>query len=139
MPVSREADLYERELARYRETLKMGSDLALDRYGMTLINSLNPAERARALKAFGSDIADAVDFYNLGVQAGAEDNWTEAIESFRKALEIDPALNQAVYNLAICYEKTGHTPQAKQMWEMYLEGASDKDEIAAVKTHMAEL
>lgn len=137
--MSREADLYERELARYRETLKLGAEAALDRYGMTLINSLNPAERARALKSFGTEITEAIDYYNLGVQAGVEDNWTEAIEAFRKALEIDPDLTQAIYNLAICYEKTGHTPQAKQMWEMYLQITGDKDEVEAIKSHMAEL
>lgn len=132
-------DLYERELGRYRETLKLDTKLALDRYGMTLINSVNPAERARALKSFGVEVTDAVDFYNLGVQAGSEDNWTEAITHFRKAIEADPALTAAIYNLALCFEKTGHTPQAKSTWEIYVDAIDDKEEIALVKEHIAEL
>jgi len=137
--VSRDLDLYERELGRYRETLKLDPKLALERYGMTLINSINPAERARALKSFGMEVTDAVDFYNLGVQAGNEDNWTEAITHFRKALETDPSLVDAIYNLALCYEKTGHTPQAKSTWEIYIESIDDEDEIADIRSHVAEL
>ena len=134
-------DLYERTLARYREDLEKEPEAALERYGMTLINSLNPAERVRALKAVGLEAEESVDVYNLGVQASQEENWSEAIVHFKRTVEMDPELKEAIYNLALCYEKTGHVPQAKSTWQVYLDalGEEKPDEADRVRQHMESL
>ncbi len=137
--VKREPDLYERELARYREALKLDAEAAHNRYGMTFINSLNPAERALVLKGMGIEITEALDFYNLGCQSAREENWTDAIIHFKRAIEMDSSLTDAIHNLAICYEKTGHAPQAKSTWEVYANVIEDDDEVHRVHEHMGEL
>ncbi|MBX3728688.1 MAG: tetratricopeptide repeat protein [Candidatus Sumerlaeia bacterium] len=138
--MSREADLYQRELARYRAAIARDPKAALQRYGMTLINSIDPAERALALKQWGTEIGEPVDYYNLGVKFAQDDNWSEAILYFKRAVEQDPELTEAIYNLAICYEKTGHTPQARSTWEVYL-GTLERESAEAdrVRQHLKGL
>lgn len=135
----KDADLYERELDRYRETLRLDKDVAAERYGMTLINSLTPAERVQVIRHLGFEITEAVDFYNLGCQSAFEENWSEAINLFRQAAEMDPEMTEAIHNLAICYEKTGHTPQAKATWQVYLDVVEDAHEKARITDHLKTL
>lgn len=139
MSARRSQDLYERELQTYRELLASDKEQALSRYGMTLINSLNPAERAGALKGWGVEITEPLDHYNLGVQAAREENWSEAIVHFKKAIELDPTLTEAIYNLALCFEKTGHVPQAKSTWDIYIKAVGSDDETRRIKQHLADL
>lgn len=87
--MSKRADLYERELARYRETLRLDTEVAQDRYGMTLIHSLSPSEKVLALKEMGNEITNAADYYNLGFVHAQDENWDEAINYFRRAIELD--------------------------------------------------
>lgn len=132
-------DLYERELERYRETLRLDSEVALDRYGMTLIHSLTPAERVLALKEMGNEITSAADYYNLGHMYAGEENWDEAINFFRRAIEIEPSLTDAIYNLAVCYQKAGLLPQAKSTWQSYHDAIEDAQERRAVREHIQSL
>ncbi|MEQ8821510.1 MAG: tetratricopeptide repeat protein [Sumerlaeia bacterium] len=132
-------DLYNYELERYRETLRSSAATALDRYGFTLLNSLNPAERAATLRDIGFELNDAIDFYNLGCHAATEENWSEAIVHFKRAVDIDPDMTAAYYNLALCYEKTGHVPQAKATWNVYLSASDNEDERSRIESHVAEL
>ena len=132
-------DLYQREIERYRQTLQLDSEVALERYGMTLIHSLSPAERVLALKEMGNDITDPADYYNLGHKAAGEENWDEAISYFRKALELEPTLTDAIYNLAVCYQKAGLLPQAKSTWQSYHDAIDRDSERARVKEHIAQL
>lgn len=132
-------DLYERELDRYRETLQLDSEMAFERYGWTLIHSLSPAERVLALKEMGREITDAADYYNLGHKYAAEENWDEAIQYFRAAIDMEPTLRAAIYNLAVCYQKASLLPQAKSMWQAYHDAVDDADERSRVKQHIAGL
>jgi len=135
----KEADLYERNLNLYRELMAGKKDAALDLFGVTLINSVNPAERAMALKDWGVETVEAVDLYNLGCHFAAQQNYAEAINHFRKAIEIDPNLSDAIYNLAVCYEKAGFIPQAKSTWDVYVNVTKDEGEKARTREHMAAL
>ena len=89
------ADLYDRELSRYRETLRLDSEVAQVRYGMTLIHSLAPDEKVLALKSMGSEPTEAVDYYNLGVASAKAEDWNEAVNLFKRAAEINDSLNAA--------------------------------------------
>jgi tetratricopeptide (TPR) repeat protein len=135
----RTADLYERELERYREILRLDPNVAADRYGWTLINSLDPAERALFLREMGWEITEAVDFYNLGCHAASEENWSEAIVHFKRAAENAPNMLEAFYNLALCFEKTGHIPQARATWEIYLGSIGEGSERSRINEHLATL
>lgn len=137
--MSKKSDLYERELARYRETLRLDTEVALDRYGMTLIHSLGPSEKVLALKEMGNEITDPADYYNLGHMYASEENWDEAISYLRRAIELEPTLTDAIYNLAVCYQKANLLPQAKSAWQSYLDVVESADEKRRVKEHIAAL
>lgn len=126
-------------MGRYRRILDEDGETALRCYGMTLINSLDPAERTLALQKFGVEVEAAVDLYNLGVHATRSENWAQAIEYFRRAIETDPEMVDAIYNMAVCYEKTGFVPQAKDTWNVYAQAVGDEAEAERVRRHMAEL
>lgn len=132
-------DLYQREIERYRQTLQLDSEVALERYGMTLIHSLSPAERVIALKEMGNEITDPADYYNLGHKAASDENWDEAISYFRKAVEIEPTLTDAIYNLAVCYQKAGLLPQAKSTWQSYHDAVERESDRERVREHIAQL
>jgi tetratricopeptide (TPR) repeat protein len=137
--MSRKQDLYERELARYRETLKIDPTMAADRYGMVLIHSLDAAERVLALQSMGNDVTDAVDFYNLGHMKASQEHWDEAISYFVRAHETDPTMTDALYNLAYCYQKANLLPQAKVAWQRYHDAISDSELRKRVKEHIATI
>ena len=132
-------DRYDSDIKKYRELVHSDSQRALDQFGISLLYSLNPADRVRALRDLGFEANRAVDFYNLGVQAMQDENFTEAIINFKQSIELDSGLTDAIYNLALCYEKTGHTPQAIQTWDVYQDVCEDEDEKEIIKEHLAEL
>ena len=132
-------DLYEREIQRYRETLKLDVDMAQDRYGVTLLHSLPTSDRVLALRDMGNEITNPVDFYNLGHRYAADEDWDEAIKYFRRAIELEPTLTDAIYNLAVCYESASLLPQAKSTWQAYHDAIFEQDEREAVKEHIAQL
>ena len=135
----READLYERNISRFRDIMRDDHVAAFDLFGMTLVNSINPAERAQALRQWGFEVTEAVDFYNLGCQSAHEENWGEALVHFKHAIQLDPNLIQAIYNMAICYEKTGHLPQARSTWEVYVEVTNDETEKRVIGQRLQAL
>jgi tetratricopeptide (TPR) repeat protein len=132
-------DLYEREIERYRDTLQLDTEVAIERYGMTLIHSLGPAEKVLALKEMGNDITDPADYYNLGHMHAIDENWDEAINFFRRAIELEPTMTDAIYNLAFSYEKAGLLPQAKSTWQSYEDALEDEDEKEQVREHLVEI
>ncbi|MCC5876875.1 MAG: tetratricopeptide repeat protein [Candidatus Sumerlaeia bacterium] len=132
-------DLYERELTRYRDTLRLDTEVALNRYGMTLIHSLGPAEKVLAMKEMGQEISNPVDYYNLGHMHAVDENWDEAINFFKRAIELDPTLHDALYNLAVCYQKANLLPQAKATWQTYHDSIDDEDHKVAVKGYIEAL
>lgn len=132
-------DRYDSDLNKYRDLVHTDSQRALDQYGIAMLYSLNPADRVRALRDLGYEANRADDFYNLGVQAMQDENFTEAIINFKQAIELDSSLTNAIYNLALCYEKTGHTPQAIQTWDVYVDVCEDDDEKEMIKEHLGEL
>jgi tetratricopeptide (TPR) repeat protein len=61
---------------------------------------------SRDLRELG-DRLDAVAVYNHGLDLAAAGNYARAVEEFQKALEIDPLLSDASFNLAVTYQKLG--------------------------------
>ena len=50
---------------------------------------------------------EAASVYNQGIERASEGNYGEAVELFQRALEIDPELLDASFNLAVTYQKLG--------------------------------
>jgi hypothetical protein len=48
-------------------------------------------------------------------------------------------MTQAIYNMAICYEKTGHLPQARSTWEVYLDVTQDETEKRVIGARLQTL
>jgi len=132
-------DLYEQQIRRYRQMLETNPDEAQRIYGVSLLNSLDPAERTVAMQAMGASVNEAEDCYNLGVHAARQDNWSQAIDYFRQAIESNPDLTDAIYNLAVCYERLGHAPQAKDTWRVYLEIIPEGPEAERLEKHIKTL
>lgn len=61
---------------------------------------------SRDLRALGGRL-DAVTVYNHGLDLAAAGNYAKAVEEFQEALEIDPLLSDAAFNLAVTYQKLG--------------------------------
>jgi len=49
--------------------------------------------------------------------------FSEAIEKFKKALEIQPNYPEAHYNIALAYSRTGEYQLARKHWEKVIEQA----------------
>lgn len=139
----RGAILYERELKNFREAYQEDPQKAFGAYGLTLTHSLTKEEVLGLYEHVGFEPRDAADLYNRGVMAAKSEDYAKAIEHFRHALEKDSTLLDAVYNLAICYERTKQFPQALSTWQTLADSLRDqrnadeakmiKDRIAAIK------
>lgn len=63
---------------------------------------------------------DAMDAYNSGLRPLANENYTEAIPFFEKAVSIDPKFAFAWDNLGICFRKTGKYEKAEAAYKQSL-------------------
>lgn len=79
-----------------------------------LFLSMGRADRARPWleQALERDPWLAEGWNALAVIHASAEDWTAAIEAWRRAIEIDPELADAWYNLALAYEKTGRADLA---------------------------
>ena len=94
----------------FRSVLAIDGEHAGARLGLgILFLSAGRAGQARPWleQALARDPFLAEGWNALAVIHASTENWTPAIEAWRKAVEIDPALTDAWYNLALAYEKTG--------------------------------
>jgi Tfp pilus assembly protein PilF len=57
---------------------------------------------------------------NAGVTAAGQERWDEAIQYWKKALELDPGSAAAHNNLAVAYEKKGASEEAGREYEAAL-------------------
>ena len=52
-------------------------------------------------------MADAEELYDQAVDAYADEKYADALELYRKALEIDPEFSDAVHGMVMCYQAMG--------------------------------
>ncbi len=60
---------------------------------------------------------DAADIYNEGLDLVSGGDYAGAIDKFRSALEMDPGLREASFNLAVTYQKLGLHQRASTVLE----------------------
>ncbi len=71
---------------------------------------------ARDLKRLG-DKSEAAAAYNRGLDMASSGNFAGAIDKFREAVEIDPSLLDASFNLGVVYQKLGLHSNAATVFE----------------------
>jgi tetratricopeptide (TPR) repeat protein len=113
---------------------QMGRFYLLQKDFKRAIDYLELAEREVGAKA---------EIHNdLGVaylEGGGESRLQKAAQEFRHALETDPLFAPAVFNLAIFYERTGATAEAKSQWNRYLQLDSNSAWSAEATTRLQNL
>lgn len=60
---------------------------------------------------------DAADIYNEGLDLVSSGDYASAIDKFRSALEMDPGLREASFNLAVTFQKLGLHERASTVLE----------------------
>ena len=68
------------------------------------------------LRMLGSKL-EAADIYNEGLDLVSSGDYAGAIDRFRSALEMDPGLREASFNLAVTYQKLGLHERASTVLE----------------------
>lgn len=137
--IQRGMSFFLHHLRDYLELLKKDPEKAYKIYGFTLINSINPVDRAYYKIKYDFEPQDAVDFYNRGVHRLADNKYKEALKFFEKAIKMNPRFPEALYNTAWTYEKIGDIKKALDYWEEYLDFVEEDDEAELIEKHIEEL
>jgi tetratricopeptide (TPR) repeat protein len=72
---------------------------------------------------------DKEELYDDAIDLFADEKYDEAIEVYRKALEIDPGYTDAIHGLAMCYQAKGDLDAAIEITKKHIE--RDKEDILA--------
>ncbi len=73
--------------------------------------------------------SDAETQYLLGTIFHRENNFAEAVDRFKRALQLDPQFTDAAISLSIIYNDTGHYLEGKQVFEQAEKSALRKPGI----------
>ena len=79
-------------------------------------------EALKKLEALGYISGESPDTHNnLGQRYQKQGKYEEAIEEFKKAIELNPRMTTAMNNLAICYSKLGRFQEAEKVYLKVIE------------------
>jgi len=79
-------------------------------------------------------------FYNLGVIYAEQEKYQEAFDAFRKSLQFDPENAEALYNIAILYEKSEDNPKkAVECYKKLLQLNPKPEDINEIKEAIKRL
>jgi tetratricopeptide (TPR) repeat protein len=134
-----EVDYYDQEIAQYAIAVDEDLEQSLKRYGFTLYHSLPALKQVELREPLGMGPRDAIDQYNLACVAIAKEDYQEAAKLLQATLKADDKFADAVYNLALCYERLERKSDALKQWNRFLELADSEENRREVETHLAEL
>lgn len=142
-PAEEEDDLFREELNRFEAVLEetkgeKNLETAMRRYGFSLFHSLSLEKQTELMLTLGLETASVIDVYNAACVRAAAGDLAASVTLFAKALEMRPEFPEAVYNLALAYEKQGNAKQAHAFWEKYLASAAHEDDKEAVRKHVSQ-
>ncbi len=69
------------------------------------------------------------ELYDDAIDLFADDKFADAIEVYKRALEIDPSYTDAVHGLAMCYQALGDLDSAIEVTKRHIE--QDPEDILA--------
>ncbi|MBZ5599854.1 MAG: sulfatase-like hydrolase/transferase [Acidobacteriia bacterium] len=107
-------------IAAYEKAISLQGNFApLHRdLGLLQFEQHDYTEAAKHLsKAVDLGVSDAIVFYSLGMSYSRTQQLPKAVESYKKALELNPRLAEAHVNLAYAYQGMNRTELAKQEFE----------------------
>ncbi len=122
-------DLYEFEISRFEELLEKDRPYAFQRYGWSLIYSMEPERSFQLLQDLGWKGKDVLDFYNQGTLYCEEENYKEAMKQFEKAESMGCERPELFYNMAVIFEIQEDKPKAKQYYQRYIDKSEHWDDI----------
>lgn len=122
-------DLYEYELFRFQELLSKDQKYAFQRYGWTLLYSMEPDKTFQILQEMGWKGKDPLDFYNAGVLQCQEENLKDALKNFEKAESIGCDRPELFFNMAVIFEAQEEIAKAKQYYQKYIDATEQWDDI----------
>src|ERR1700686_5355808 len=64
---------------------------------------------------------DKEELYDQAVDAYADEKFEEAIELYKKALDVDPGFSDAMHGLVMCYQAKGDLDAAIELTRRYIE------------------
>jgi tetratricopeptide (TPR) repeat protein len=76
-------------------------------------------------------------YNDLGVAWLEKGDFNRSLENFNKALQLDPHLNEALFNRALTYEKQSRSEAAKADWSEYLKRDSSSPWAAEARQHLS--
>jgi tetratricopeptide (TPR) repeat protein len=132
-------DLYDTELSRYEAIVDRNLEESFERYGFTLFHSLPGLKQVELRQKLGFPVRDAFDSFNLASLAISREDYKGAMQLLEKAHKADPAMVDAIHNLALCCEKLDRKGDALKHWAEYADAVDDDAEKRAVEAHIAEL
>jgi tetratricopeptide (TPR) repeat protein len=68
---------------------------------------------------------DKEELYDEAVDLYADDKYDEAIEVYKRALDLDPRYTDAVHGLSMCYQAKGDLDSAIELTKRYIEQAPE--------------
>ena len=77
-----------------------------------------------------ADMSDKEELYDEAIDAYADDKFDEAIELYKKALEIDPKYADAIHGMIMCYQAKGDLDTAIELTKKYI--AQEPDDILEI-------
>jgi tetratricopeptide (TPR) repeat protein len=87
-------------------------------YAATLART-SPRTRELLERAVRLDPKLGEAFLMLGTLYTDEENLPKAVDAYRRAIEVNPEIEEAHYRLAMAYRKTGETKKAQKELELY--------------------
>ncbi len=73
----------------------------------------------RYRRLIAGEAGNARAYYSLAVVLSRMDRWPEAAEDYRRALDLDPGLGEAWFNLGVAYQKLGQPLDAVTCWRRF--------------------
>jgi tetratricopeptide (TPR) repeat protein len=76
-----------------------------------------------------AEMPDKEELYDEAIDAYADDKFDDAIELYKKALDIDPKYVDAIHGMTMCYQAKGDLDAAIELTKKYI--AQEPEDILA--------
>lgn len=140
-------DLYDFELGRFQELRESDEDYALQRYGLTLVYSIQPEETFELLEKMGWKGEDPIDLYNRGTVQALNGEYDEALKLYQEAEKAGCDQPELFYNLGFIYEEKSDAAKAKEYFQKYIDAIEQypsiprslQEDLDEVREHLKEM
>ena len=127
--------VFENQLDSFKSLVEKDVSYAVDRFGLSVLYSLSPAEQWRVAPAvLGASEKDALYYYNEGTILAEEGDHAAAVKQLTKATDLDPKFAEACYNLAVCLQEEGENKESERMIRQYIAVVREQKEVLDRRT-----